>query len=81
MSPRDPSVQVATMTSTPAAAYMAIVAAPLLDSSSGWAWTASSRSGAGGLLDAVIVGRLLFLLFCGGCGCGGMGLTAAPMAR
>ena len=35
MSPREPSVHVATRTSTPAAAYIAIVAAPLLDSSSG----------------------------------------------
>src|SRR3954467_12228844 len=75
MSPRDPSVQAATRTSTPAAAYMAIVAAPLLDSSSGWAWTASSRSGTWELLDAVMEGRLLILRLrlvavCGWCrGC------------
>jgi hypothetical protein len=62
MSPLDPSVQVATITSTPDAAYIAIVAAPLLDSSSGWAWTARRRSVAGVELDAVIGGRFLFLL-------------------
>jgi hypothetical protein len=50
------------MTSTPEAAYMAMVAAPLLDSSSGWAWTARRRSVAGVELDAVIGGRLLYLL-------------------
>ncbi|VXC60182.1 hypothetical protein ARTHRO9AX_80386 [Arthrobacter sp. 9AX] len=65
MSPRDPSVQVATMTSTPEAAYFAMVAAPLLDSSSGWAWTASSRSGAWELLDAVIEGLLLYSSYLG----------------
>jgi hypothetical protein len=62
MPPLEPSVHVATRTSTPEAAYLAIVAAPLLDSSSGWAWTASSRSGAGEVLDAVIEGRLLILI-------------------
>ena len=41
--PRSPPVQVATITSTPSATYLAVVAAPLLDSSSGWAWTCSSR--------------------------------------
>src|SRR6266566_4365327 len=45
MSPRSPPVSVATSTWTPSATYAAIVAAPLLDSSSGWACTASSRSG------------------------------------
>ena len=45
--PRSPPVQVATRTRTPSATYLAIVAAPLLDSSSGWAWTASSRSSSG----------------------------------
>src|SRR3712207_1409719 len=43
--PRSPPVQVATMTRTPSATYLAIVAAPLLDSSSGWACTASRRNG------------------------------------
>src|SRR4051794_15424506 len=44
MSPRSPPVHVTTRTSTPSSAYLAIVAAPLLDSSSGWACTAISRS-------------------------------------
>src|SRR5690606_10112414 len=44
MSPRSPPVQETTITCTPSATYFAIVAAPLLDSSSGWAWTAMSRS-------------------------------------
>src|SRR5262249_17392247 len=44
MSPRSPPVSVHTRTSTPSDAYLAIVAAPLLDSSSGWACTAISRS-------------------------------------
>ena len=43
-SPRSPPVQVTTSTSTPSATYLAIVAAPLLDSSSGCACTAISRS-------------------------------------
>src|SRR5687768_1250780 len=42
--PRSPPVQVATRTCTPSDAYFAIVAAPLLDSSSGWACTAIRRS-------------------------------------
>ena len=42
--PRSPPVQVATTTSTPSATYLAVVAAPLLDSSSGWACTCISRS-------------------------------------
>ncbi|MGY3680149.1 hypothetical protein ACVWXU_003772 [Streptomyces sp. TE33382] len=37
MEPRSPPVQVTTSTSTPSDTYLAIVAAPLLDSSSGWA--------------------------------------------
>src|SRR6478609_6551296 len=41
--PRSPPVQVATITSTPSATYLAVLAAPLLDSSSGWAWTCRSR--------------------------------------
>src|SRR5262249_24563518 len=45
MSPRSPPVSVHTRTSTPSRTYLAIVAAPLLDSSSGWACTAISRSG------------------------------------
>ena len=44
MEPRSPPVQVTTSTSTPSDTYFAMVAAPLLDSSSGWAWTAISRS-------------------------------------
>src|SRR5699024_9063797 len=32
-----------TCTSTPSATYFAVLAAPLLDSSSGWAWTCISR--------------------------------------
>ena len=43
-SPRSPPVHVTTRTSTPSAAYRAVVAAPLLDSSSGWACTAMRRS-------------------------------------
>ena len=43
-SPRSPPVQETTSTSTPSATYLAIVAAPLLDSSSGCACTAISRS-------------------------------------
>src|SRR4051794_5886717 len=43
MLPRSPPVQVTTWTSTPSATYRAIVAAPLLDSSSGCAWTAIRR--------------------------------------
>src|ERR687889_1822660 len=42
--PRSPPVQVTTWTSTPSATYLAVVAAPLLDSSSGWACTCISRS-------------------------------------
>ena len=42
--PRSPPVHVATTTSTPSATYLAVVAAPLLDSSSGCACTCSSRS-------------------------------------
>src|ERR1700716_3941413 len=42
--PASPPVQVTTMTSCPSATYLAIVAAPLLDSSSGWACTAIKRS-------------------------------------
>ena len=45
MSPRSPPVAVTTRTCTPSATYLAMVAAPLLDSSSGWAWTAIKRSG------------------------------------
>src|SRR5262245_38478821 len=48
MEPRSPPVQVATCTSTPSATYLAVEAAPLLDSSSGWAWTCISRSPARG---------------------------------
>ena len=44
MSPRSPPVHETTSTSTPSATYFAIVAAPLLDSSSGCACTAISRS-------------------------------------
>src|SRR5688500_4271903 len=43
-SPRSPPVHVATWTSTPSATYLAVDAAPLLDSSSGWACTCMSRS-------------------------------------
>src|SRR5262249_5556017 len=52
--PRSPPVQVTTRTSTPSATYRAIVAAPLLDSSSGWACTAIRRrpSLTAGLLEA-----------------------------
>src|SRR5688500_291973 len=42
--PRSPPVHVTTSTSTPSATYFAMVAAPLLDSSSGCAWTAMRRS-------------------------------------
>ena len=42
--PRSPPVHVATTTSTPSATYLAVVAAPLLDSSSGCACTCSRRS-------------------------------------
>src|SRR4051812_9709685 len=42
--PRSPPVQVTTRTSTPSATYFAMVAAPLLDSSSGCACTAINRS-------------------------------------
>src|SRR3954453_6851172 len=45
--PRSPPVQVATSPRAPSATYFAIVAAPLLDSSSGCAWTASSRNWSG----------------------------------
>ncbi len=38
-------MQVTTITSTPSATYLAVVAAPLLDSSSGWACTAMRRRG------------------------------------
>src|SRR3712207_5554697 len=41
--PRSPPVQVTTWTSTPSATYLAVVAAPLLDSSSGCACTCISR--------------------------------------
>src|SRR5215475_4838854 len=47
MSPRSPPVRVQTMTSAPERTYRAIVAAPLLDSSSGCACTAISRNRAG----------------------------------
>src|ERR1700722_8832461 len=42
--PRSPPVMVATRTSAPSLTYLAIVAAPLLDSSSGCACTAMRRS-------------------------------------
>src|SRR5690625_3840247 len=42
--PRSPPVQVTTRTRCPSATYLAIVAAPLLDSSSGCACTAMRRS-------------------------------------
>ena len=42
--PRSPPVQVTTCTSTPSATYFAVEAAPLLDSSSGWACTCIRRS-------------------------------------
>src|SRR5689334_21428803 len=42
--PRSPPVQVTTSTSTPSLTYLAIAAAPLLDSSSGWTCTAISLS-------------------------------------
>src|SRR5215213_602401 len=42
--PRSPPVQVTMWTSTPSATYFAVVAAPLLDSSSGCACTCISRS-------------------------------------
>src|SRR4051794_16155661 len=42
--PRSPPVQVTTCTSTPSATYLAVVAAPLLDSSSGWACTCIKRN-------------------------------------
>ncbi len=42
--PRSPPVHVTTCTSTPSATYFAVVAAPLLDSSSGWACTCIRRS-------------------------------------
>jgi len=42
--PRSPPVQVATATRTPSATYLAVVAAPLDDSSSGWACTWRSRN-------------------------------------
>ena len=42
--PRSPPVQVTTWTSTPSATYFAVLAAPLLDSSSGWAWTCMRRN-------------------------------------
>ena len=41
--PRSPPVQVTTCTSTPCATYIAVLAAPLLDSSSGWACTCIRR--------------------------------------
>src|SRR5206468_1739004 len=41
--PRSPPVHVATRTSTPSATYRAVDAAPLLDSSSGWACTCNNR--------------------------------------
>ena len=47
--PRSPPVQVATWTSTPSATYLAVDAAPLLDSSSGWACTCMRRRPARGL--------------------------------
>src|SRR5690625_3716224 len=43
--PRSPPVQVTTRTRSPSATYRAIVAAPLLDSSSGCACTAMRRIG------------------------------------
>src|SRR5690625_5854669 len=43
-SPRSPPVQVTTRTRTPSSTYRAMVAAPLLDSSSGCACTAMSRN-------------------------------------
>src|SRR6266536_926121 len=46
MSPRSPPVSVATSTAEPSDTYLTMVAAPLLDSSSGCACTAISRSGA-----------------------------------
>src|SRR3954454_738390 len=51
--PRSPPVQVATMTRTPSATYLAMVAAPLLDSSSGCACTASRRSWSGEVTRAL----------------------------
>ena len=42
--PRSPPVQVTTWTSTPSLTYFTVEAAPLLDSSSGWACTCIRRS-------------------------------------
>src|ERR671921_2097009 len=42
-SPSSPRVQVTSVTPRPSATYFAIVAPLLIDSSSGWAWTSSSR--------------------------------------
>ncbi len=58
MLPASPPVQVTTMTSWPASAYLAVVAAPLLDSSSGCACTVIRRSaevGTGSDMGAVDV--------------------------
>src|SRR3712207_3198660 len=55
--PRSPPVQVATMTRAPSATYLAMVAAPLLDSSSGWACTASRRSGSASVTPTSSPGR------------------------
>ncbi len=44
MSPASPPVIVAMRTRAPRSAYFALVAAPFDDSSSGCAWTASSRA-------------------------------------
>src|SRR5690606_3559154 len=52
MSPRSPPAHDTTTTSAPCAAYLASVAAPLLDSSSGWACTAMRRLGAAPLRPA-----------------------------
>src|SRR5215212_835473 len=51
--PRSPPVHVATSTRAPSATYLAMVAAPLLDSSSGWAWTASRRNWSGEVTRAL----------------------------
>ena len=50
ISPSSPSVQVTSVTGTPAAAYLAMVAPVSIDSSSGWACTSSSPPPVSGVL-------------------------------
>src|SRR5699024_1804652 len=75
-SPRSPPVQVMTVTWAPSRTYLAVDPAPLEDSSSGCAWTATIRRGSSGA-GSWTVTRLLGGDGTGGDGSHGLGARAA----